>query len=139
MVFPALAPRQFLSFASHLLLKVIWNSTVVQWNVSAFYQSFLPPKKRVHSFNIAKPLLFSFHDFYNFFLESNIRKRDQVLRLLSHFILIHYNASCCSQKIIHICIARTWSNYRSHHCFFVVGMEVLRFAYYSVPAYFKYL
>ena len=39
----------------------------MKYFLSSFCQSFLSLVKRVHSFDIAKTVLFSFRDFYNFF------------------------------------------------------------------------
>ena len=139
--FPSPRLKQLLSFVLYLLLKAIWNSTVVQWNILfQVFTSFLPPSKRVHSFNIAN--LFYFHSvtsvsyFYNQTFDSETRFK----RLRSHVILTCFmflNASCCSQRIIYICIVWMWSNYQSH--LVVVGTKVLCCTHYSVPTYFRYL
>ena len=54
-----------------------YYSSTMKYFVSCFYQSFLPPLKRVRSFDIAKLLLFLFRDssnsFYSQTFESETR------------------------------------------------------------------
>lgn len=46
-----------------------------EYFVSGFYQNFLPLVKRVHTFNLAKPFLFSYLDFFNFFVMTHSKVR----------------------------------------------------------------
>ena len=63
----------------------------MKYFISGFYQSFLPPVKTVHSFDIAKPFLFSFRDFYNFFIIKHSKVRPDCKITFTH----HFNPLEC--------------------------------------------
>ena len=67
-----------------------FEKKTMKYFVSGFGKNVLSTLKREGSFDVlyfeAKPFLFSLHDLYNFFLQLNIPKTDQVLSLCSHVI-----------------------------------------------------